>query len=434
MRRTGLIGRSLAHSLSPQIHEKFYEIAKLVGTYTLHETSKNMLGSLLEKLASTQYAGVNVTIPYKTEVIKHLDMVTDEALEIGAVNTIHFDYGKKVGYNTDYFGLEALLEFKAIELEDQCVAVLGTGGAARCAVTLAKHEGASEVFTVSRNPSNADAELNPIDYASLDALDQIGVLINATPVGMSPNADACPVNDDVIAKCGAVVDMIYNPEQTMLLKKARQMGKQTAGGMMMLVTQAVKAQEIWTGKVFGQQVYQDIYTFMSGNALGAKPNIALIGMPGCGKSAIGKRLAELLKMDFVDTDEIIETKYGPIPEIFANAGEDKFREFELTAVRKAASLSGTVISTGGGVILDERNMKTLKATGSIIFINRPLKHLLSDIDTSKRPLLADGKQKVLSLYTQRISLYKKYADMTADNAFSIDKCIQDIAKQWKEQT
>lgn len=432
MNNTGLIGEKLGHSLSPQIHQRFYHITNIQGNYQLFETPKNDLGALLTRLEVKGYSGLNVTIPYKTEVMGYLDEISKEATAIGAVNTIRLENGKRYGHNTDYFGLKTLLEYNNIAVKDKRVVILGSGGAARCAFRLVLDEGAKEGIVISRNPNSADKAFVTAGYDTLSSLNAIDVLINTTPVGMSPHENACPVEDSVIQKSNSVVDLIYNPQETVLLKKAKACGKITANGLLMLTAQAIKAQEIWNNQTYSQSIYQDVFSFIQNSLHPKKTNVVLIGMPGCGKTSIGKRLAEQLDMYFTDTDALIIQKHGSITDIFSNQGEPIFRQYEHQATAEVATLSDTVISTGGGIILDERNMQTLKKTGIVVFVDRPLVKLLSDIDTSSRPLLAQGKHKLSSLYDARYPLYQKYADITADNATDMDACIADIMKKLEE--
>lgn len=437
MKKNGLIGKTLGHSLSPQIHQKFYDITQVSGEYKLFETQKSRLGKLLDNLERQGYIGLNVTIPYKTEVMQYLDEISDEAMAIGAVNTILFKDSKRYGYNTDYYGLKTLFAQNGIDIKKSRVVILGTGGSAKCALKLMQDEGASETIVTSRNPQNADEALYAVRYNALDALGSIDILINTTPVGMSPNIDACPVADSVIQKSTFVVDIIYNPQQTLLLKKAESYGKKGVNGLLMLSAQAIKAQEIWNSQEYADSVYKDVFLFLQNEFLqntlrSKKTNIVLIGMPGSGKTSIGKRLADRLRMNFADTDALVEKQHGAIPKIFSEQGEPKFRDYEHEMAKTASELSNTVISTGGGVILNEKNMRVLGSTGIIVFLKRPLQRLLDDIDTEGRPLLP-SKDALKSLFRQRDSLYHKYADYVADNTSDMDTCIADIINKLEEK-
>ncbi len=422
----GLIGEKLSHSLSPQIHEKYGRLVGAKVVYRLHETPPECLPALLDELEAQGYTGVNVTIPYKKAVIPLIHTLSPEAQAIGAVNTIHFDNGRRIGHNTDFFGLKSLLEQGGIALKGKRVAVLGSGGAARCAYFLARDEGAAAVFTVSRHPDTADSDLCATSYDALDHMDSIGVLINATPVGMHPRADACPVPDSVIKKCGAVVDTIYNPSETMLLKKAAALGLPHANGLWMLVAQAMAAEQIWTGRPFTMEECAAVHAYAR------RSNVVLVGMPGSGKSTIGRLLAGRLGMGFLDTDVMIEAAHGPIPGIFASSSEAVFRQFEQTAACDAANTINTVISTGGGIVQTQDAMQALRETGVVVYVDRPLETLLNETETAGRPLLASGRGALIALYEKRHPLYNEYANIVVKNTADASACADTIIKKLEE--
>lgn len=428
--KEGLIGGKLSHSLSPQIHGRFYTLAGIQGNYELFETSKEDLPALLNRLESEGYNGVNVTIPYKTEIIQYLDALSPEAKAIGAVNTVLFQDSRRYGHNTDYYGLKALIDSAGMNLNGAEAVILGTGGAARCALKLLRDMGAGSISSASRRPDKADDIFRAISYEQLDALPRIDVIINTTPSGMYPDTEGCPVSADVIKKCGCVIDLIYNPAETKLLAYAKEFGIKTANGLLMLCSQAVKAQEIWNGKAYGAEIYDAVYSYMQRKVY--RTNIVLTGMPGSGKTTIGKLLANKLGMGFADTDAMVEEAHGAIPEIFSREGETVFRKYEHEAAVKASAMSNTVISTGGGIILDKANMCALGATGTIVFIDRPLEILLSETDTSGRPLLAGGKDAIEALYKQRHGLYTGYADIIQKNTLDAERCVSDIINKLEE--
>lgn len=430
MIKAGLIGGRLSHSISPQIHEKFWHLAGKMGRYSLFELTERHIGEQLNELQAQGYAGVNVTIPHKTAVMRHLDVLSPEADAIGAVNTVHFYSGKRIGYNTDYYGLKSLLEQNGFGLAGRRVVILGSGGAARCALALAKDEQAAEIFVVSRSPEKADPKLSAVGYDVLERPEPIDVLINATPSGMAPNEDDCPVSDKVIEKCGAVVDMIYNPEHTLLLQKAEKLGKGTANGLWMLCAQALKSEEIWTGKAFDETICRTIYNGLKSPM--PRTNIVLIGMPGSGKSTVGRLLAERLFLRFADTDAMVEAQHGIIQTLFDTLGEPAFREMELQAARQTAARQNTVISTGGGIVQTAPAINALKETGIVVYVDRPLEILLAEVDIWGRPLLAGGRQQLITLFNRRRALYQQYADITVVNNGSAQQCADEIIRKLEE--
>lgn len=429
MIKAGLIGGKLGHSISPQIHEAYGKLTGQDIRYVLHETDTQGMADQLAHLDAEGYAGVNVTIPHKKAVIPLLDEVSPEAAVIGAVNTVRFEQGRRIGYNTDYFGLKWLLACNGIELRGRSVVILGSGGAARCAHALAIDLGAEQVIVISRYIRKADLALNAAGYDILDTLSYIDVLINTTPAGMHPDVDACPVSESVIQKSGAVVDLIYNPPETQLLQKVAMLGKRCAGGLMMLCAQAVMAEEVWTGVPFDEKVCEIIYNRMAADM---RTNVVLIGMPGSGKSSIGRQLAERLGMSFVDTDEIIEAQHGVIKDIFASQGEPVFRAMELEAAQYAARRANTVISTGGGIVQTHTATNTLKTSGITVYVDRPLALLLAETETEHRPLLAGGREALSGLYDKRRALYEGYADIRVINHANLESCVDTIIKMLEE--
>jgi len=430
MIKAGLIGGKLSHSLSPQIHEKYWQLSGQTGQYSLFETAEHALGDRLNELQASGFAGVNVTIPHKTAVMRHLDDIAPEAKAIGAVNTVHFHAGRRIGYNTDYFGLKSLLMQNGFALSGKRVVILGSGGAARCALSLARDEKAADVTVVSRTPEKSDPALNASGYDVLNGMNIIDVLINATPAGMYPNTDNCPVADDVIQKCAVVADMIYNPAQTLLLQKAAKMGKGFANGLWMLCAQALKAEQIWTGTAFDSGICRTIYHSLKGRA--PRTNIVLVGMPGSGKTTVGRIVAHRLSLDFADIDALIEAQFGRITDIFNTQGEAAFREMELDAARQCARRKHTVISTGSGIVQTSAAMDALTQTGIVVYIDRPLDTLLKEVDTSNRPLLAGGRDRLIALYDRRHGLYTRCADITVVNDGTAQQCVTDIISKLEE--
>lgn len=259
MKKYGLLGGKLGHSLSPAIHQSFFKHAGIEGSYELLETELEFLPKRMKQLRS-EFAGVNVTIPHKLHVIPFLDGIAPEAKAIGAVNTICFTAAGAWGYNTDYFGFKRLLEYNNIEIKNKLAVVLGSGGAARAVVKCLADKGVGELYLVTRKPEVVDAgfkQMFPaLEIISYDELKQLkgDVLINCTPVGMYPKVDASPIGAEVSAAFAASVDLIYNPAETMFLRQARLAGKQSVNGLFMLVAQAVAAQELWQGQQYDSEL------------------------------------------------------------------------------------------------------------------------------------------------------------------------------------
>lgn len=263
----GLIGEKLGHSLSPEIHEKILEGLNIKGNYSLYELDKDSVVKGIESFKLLGYKGVNVTIPYKEEVIKTLDYISEDAKNIGAVNTIAFKNGRVEGYNTDYHGFAMLLQENNIIVENKRIVVLGNGGASKAVIQYLKDKKSKEIYLVSRRCKKSE-EVNGIhiiNYEMLEKLDGGDVIINCTPVGMYPNVDKTPVREDVIKKYSSAVDLIYNPMETKFLALGKKNGLSIANGLLMLVGQAVKAEEIWNDISIDMDTIMEVYEFLLDN-------------------------------------------------------------------------------------------------------------------------------------------------------------------------
>jgi len=390
----GLIGEKLGHSFSREIHNLLASY-----TYDLKELPKNELDTFMK---SRNFKGVNVTIPYKESVIPYLDEIDEAAKAIGAVNTIVNREGRLIGYNTDFYGMRELLLSRSIRIEKRFVAVLGTGGTSKTACAVAKSLGASRIVRVSRNP-HSDGD---ISYGELEAIKtDIQIIINTTPVGMYPNENCAPLDIDGFSALEGVVDAIYNPLRTKLISDARARQIRAAGGLYMLVAQAARAAELFTGDCNMMQKTEKAYCSILKN----KQNIVLVGMPGSGKSTLGRMLAKKTGKAFYDSDSEIEKQTGMcIPDYFSKYGEDGFRAIETDVIKRLSLLGGIVIATGGGAVIRSENIDSLAKNGIIVYLDRPI----SDIKiTSNRPLtrsVDDLKKK----YYERHEMYEKSADIT----------------------
>jgi shikimate dehydrogenase len=257
----GLLGEKLSHSLSPEIHSEILKSLNKNGAYKLFEVEKDSLRKFTEAIKLLKVRGCNVTIPYKKDIMKYIDIVSEEANKIGAVNTIFLKDGKLYGYNTDYFGFGYMLKISSIDVRDKVAVILGNGGASRAVLHYLLDNEAKEVYIVSRNPNKNLFEFENTKLISYEELNSLSgdILINSTPVGMYPNIEHSPVSKEIVDRFNSLVDLVYNPMETKFLYYGRELNKQRAGGLYMLVGQAVKAQEIWQDTIINDSVIENIY-------------------------------------------------------------------------------------------------------------------------------------------------------------------------------
>ena len=399
-----LIGEKLSHSYSAEIHKR------LGIDYSLKEIPK---GKLEDFIKSCDYDGFNVTIPYKKVIMPFLSEIKEEALKIGAVNTVLKKDGKLIGYNTDVSGFELSLKKSGVSLKDKNVLILGSGGAAAVARYAAEKQNAKTVIGVSRS--------GKINYDNVYELKDTQVIINATPVGTFPDIFKTPVIPENFPCLEFAFDMIYNPLKTEFLCRAESVGAKISSGLYMLTVQAIKAEEIW-GKTLSENTITDVYSWL----YRLKSNLTLIGMPSCGKTTLGKILAEKLNKTFVDTDEKIYKETGKTPETIINEqGEAAFRNIESAIIKKTSELKGLIIATGGGAVTREENINALKKNGIICYVKRDLS-LLSE---EYRPI---SKNKgAAALFAERNPLYEKYCDFSADNNGDILSAAKEIVKEYE---
>lgn len=394
----GCIGERLVHSFSKEIHHLLAENEHIAGyDYDLVEISRNELDRFMKE---KDFCGINVTIPYKEAVIPYLDGIEENAKKIGAVNTVVNRSGKLYGYNTDFYGMKSLFSHMGLSLKGKKVFVLGTGGTSKTALAVAESMGAKEITKVSRSKKQG-----AISYEELyERKEQVEVLINTTPKGMFPEIYGKAVDAKQFPNLSGVLDVVYNPLRTPLILEAKQRKIPAEGGLFMLVAQAVYASEIFLDRKYDKNLLELIYEKIRNR----KENIVLTGMPGAGKTTVGRILEEKLHRPLVDTDLLIEKKTGmSIPDIFAKQGESQFRMLEKEAVREVSSGTGLIIATGGGAVLSEENRKALKENGRLYWLNRPLQEL---IPTGNRPL-AGTKEAIEKRYRERYDLYQNAADV-----------------------
>ncbi len=399
-----LLGKSLKHTMSPYIFSQMnlkYEAKEL-------PTEQDVLAFLSER----KFDALNVTIPYKEIVMQGLDYIDDVAKSVGAVNTIVNRRGKLYGYNTDVFGMEYALNHYKIAISGRRVLILGSGGTAKSAQYVCQKMGAKSINIVSRT--------GKINYDNCYNQPQ-DVIINTTPVGMYPNNFASPVDLTKFGKILGVFDAIYNPLKTNLIIQAESLGIPCGNGLIMLVAQAVGARNLFVGDNKEYSINDICKRLWRANT-----NIVLIGMPGSGKSTIGKALAQSLDKQYIDTDEEIEKQVKmKITDIFREKGEEHFREVESQVIENAIKNKNCVIATGGGAVLSERNREKLKS-GFVVWIKRDI----NSLEQIGRPLSKDIDT-IKEMYTLREPLYKSIADIVVSNGENYLNTVDEIRSNYE---
>lgn len=409
----GLIGEKLGHSFSKLIHEA------LCGyTYQLCELPTK--AELNDFMIMRSFKAINVTIPYKETVIPFCDEIDDSAKQIGAVNTIINNNGILKGYNTDLYGINYLLQKNKINLKDKTVLVLGTGGTQKTACAACKINGAKQIYIASRTKREG-----VLSYDEALLQKDVQVIFNTSPVGMFPNNDSCPIDIEAFPSLCAVVDVVYNPLKTRLVEKAMQKGITASGGLIMLVAQAAQAASLFTGVEIPDEEIERVYSELLERQL----NLVLVGMPSCGKSGIGKSAASRLQKQFVDLDACIEELAGKtIPEIFAQDGEDAFRDLEQQVTAKYGAKNNQVLSTGGGCVLRQQNIDNLRQNGIVVYINRPLKQLSVG---GSRPL-SKSHAALEQMLKARQPLYLAASHITVENNGNFEQAAKQTTEAFYE--
>lgn len=389
----GLIGKNLSHSKSKEIHARFSDYR-----YSLINIEKDELDAFFK---NRLFKGINVTVPYKEEVLKYLDYIDPLAKKIGSVNTIVNNDGKLYGYNTDYEGFKYLVESNNIDYKNKKVIVLGTGGASKTIEEYLKNSGAEKIIKISRSGEN--------NYKNIKKFSDFDAIINTTPVGMYPNNEECIIDLEEFNNLESVVDLIYNPINTKLIQEAKKRNIKAVGGLKMLLSQGYFASNLFLEKT--EEVDYDFLELSYHHILAELKNIVIIAMPGSGKSTIGEIIASEMYRRFIDTDLEIEKELGiSIPEIFKKNGEEEFRKIESNIIKKYSKESGVVIATGGGSIIESRNRDLLKQNGYIVYLDRDLENL----EISGRPL-SKNLEELKNLKKERERIYKDLADFTIKN-------------------
>lgn len=397
----GLLGRKLGHSYSPQIHGQLASY-----DYSLFEKEPEELEGFLK---NGNFVGLNVTIPYKKDVIPFLDQLSPVARRLGAVNTIvRRGDGSLVGHNTDYFGFRYLVHQSGLDVRRKKVLVLGSGGASNTAVAALQELGA-KVVIISRSGEN--------NYGNLHLHANASVIVNTTPVGMYPNTGVSPIDLGCFPQLEGVLDVVYNPARTQILLDAENRGLVAMNGLWMLVAQAKESAEWFSGETIPDSRIVQIHAALRAQM----ENIILVGMPGCGKTTIGRLLARETGKQFVDADEALEARVGrKITDIIPIDGEAAFRRMETETLAELGKQSGFVIATGGGCVTQERNYPLLHQNGTILWLTRALDKL----PTEGRPLSQTGK--LQQMLATRQPMYRRFADAVIENDGTVEETLAQI--------
>lgn len=404
----GILGESLPHTHSPFLHREIWNCQ-----YRKLEMSEEKAKAFL---SARQFDGLNVTIPYKKLAFEKCDVLSERAKRVGCVNTVVNRGGVLFGYNTDYGGFYALSRSVGVDFYKKKVVILGSGGTYLTAKAVCEDNGAAEIICVSRSGEN--------NYSNISEHFDADIIVNTTPCGMFPKNGGAPLDLSRFKALSAVIDVIYNPLKTRLVLQAQELGIAAAGGLEMLITQAVDSARLFSGKPISPDKIESVKKKMDRRT----QNIVLIGMPGCGKTTLGRIVSGILNKPFFDTDREITAKEGmSIERIFKEKGEEYFRDAESEVISELGRKSGVVIACGGGSILRRENRLNLMQNGRIYFINRRLDRL----STKGRPL-SNGEGALERLYSQRVKIYRSMCDREIFSNQAIDSCASEIIRDFME--
>lgn len=402
----GLLGQRLGHSYSPLIYS-------LLGlpNYRLFGMQPEEVEGFL---GNGELAGINVTIPYKKVVTRYCDSLSEPARKSGSVNTLIYDEAGRIhGHNTDYAGFSYAARQAGVSFSGRKVVILGSGGSAATVSLVARENGARALTMISRSGED--------NYENLGRHADADILVNCTPVGMYPENDGIPVDLDYFPALEGVLDLVYNPLRTRLLSEARERGIPCAGGLPMLAEQGREAASCFLRRDIPESETERILSEL----LRTMENIVLVGMPGCGKNAVGRELARLMNRRLLDTDELVEEQTGRSPaEWIIQDGEEAFRDVETKALKRAAAESGIVLATGGGAILRPENRTAMRQNGRVYWLRRPLEELA----TEGRPL----SKNLGELFKQRRASYEAAAHREIGISGDAESAASRIAEEFFE--
>lgn len=391
----GLLGRTLQHSWSVPIHQ-------MLGNrdYRLIEVEPEELSDFLRQPG---IGGLNVTMPYKRTIMRYCDKIDSVAAAIGSVNTlVRREEGSLCAYNTDAAGFAYLANRAGVDFSGRKVLILGSGGASLTVQAVTRRLKARQIVVISRRGEN--------NYRNLGRHADAEIIVNATPVGMYPETGTAAIDLRNFSHCRAVLDLIYNPRRTALLLQAEALEIPCSDGLPMLVMQAVKAEEFFTGRPITELESERILKHLRRD----KTNIVLIGMPGCGKTTVGNFLSQRTGRKAVDIDAEIERRAGcSIAELFAQKGEKSFRSLERNEIARQGQESGNILITGGGAVKDPKNYAALHQNGRIYHLERRIEWLAR----TGRPLSEQGD--LSAMYANRLPLYRDFRDVRIDNNGSV---------------